>query len=142
MPTSVLILVAGGAISFLLAAASGFWLDAWMKAHPEAGPDRYRMTLHKEALWSSFLCFAIAGWIDRLPMATSLQIAASVSVVLTGWLAMGQYLLVARAGVKNAYTDPRPPGTRLLGGGALLVNLAAVAVLLLGAALAILHALS
>jgi len=129
------VLAVGGAVSFLFGAVTGFWLHAWMKVHPGEGPDRYRMTLHKEALWSAFLCFALAGWVDELPLPQWMNLALAGSVVLTGWFAMVQYFLVARAGIRDAYGEPAPSGVRLFGGGALLVNLAAVVGLLVGAVL-------
>ncbi len=129
------VLAVGGAVSFFFGAVTGFWLHAWMQKHPQEGADRYRMTLHKEALWSSFLCFALAGWADEMPLPVLVNGAIAVSVVLTGWFAMGQYYLVALAGVRNAYGEPAPAGVRYFGAGAMVVNLAAVAGLLLGTAL-------
>ena len=129
------VLALGGAVSFAFGAITGFWLHAAMLAHPEDGPPRYRMTLHKEALWSSFLCFAIAGWVDQLPLPTAANVALAACVVLTGWFAMAQYFLVARAGVTNAFVDASPPGVGLFGKAALVVNLLAVGGLLVGTGL-------
>lgn len=129
------VLAVGGAVSFLFGAVTGLWLHAWMKEHPGEGADRYRMTLHKEALWSSFLCFALAGWADEMPLPVIVNVGIAASVVLTGWFAMGQYFLVARAGVRNAYGEPAPSGVAFFGASAMLVNVAAVAGLLLGTAL-------
>ncbi len=129
------VLALGGAISFAFGAVTGFWLHAAMVAHPDEGPPRYRMTLHKEALWSSFLCFALAGWADQMPLPVAVNVALAACVVLTGWLAMAQYFLVARAGVTNAFRDASPPGVGLFGKGALIVNLLAIGGLLLGTGL-------
>lgn len=127
-----ILLALGGAISFAFGAVTGFWLHAAMIKNPEAGPPRYRMTLHKEALWSSFLCFALAGWMDQLPLPTLVNVGLAACVVLTGWLAMGQYWLIAKADVTNAFVDPLPAGVGFFGKGALIVNLLAVGGLLLG----------
>ena len=132
------ILAFGGAVSFALGALTGFWLHAAMTKDPDAGAPRYRMTLHKEALWSSFLCFAIAGWADDMPLPVAANIGIAVCVVLTGWFAVGQYFLVARAGVTNAYRDDAPAGVGFFGKGALIVNLLAVGGLLLGTGLLVL----
>lgn len=132
----VWILVFGGAISFALGALTGFWLGSWMKDHPGQGWQRYRMTLHKEALWSSFLCFAVAGWVDRLPLPEPALICLALALVATGWGAVAQYFVVARAGLTDL-TLQRPP-IRARVGGALAMggNLAAIGLLLLGAVLA------
>ncbi len=129
------ILAFGGAVSFAAGAASGLWMHAQMMKAPKDGPPRYTMTLHKEALWSSFLCFAIAGWADEIPWPEPVGIAVAVSIVLTGWFAMGQYFLVAKAGLRNAYDQDLPSGVGLFGKAALIVNLLAVAGLLIGSVL-------
>ncbi len=130
-----IVLAVGGAVSFAFGAVTGFWLHAAMIAAPDEGPPRYRMTLHKEALWSAFLCFALAGWADELPLPRAASVGLAACVVLTGWFAMAQYFLVARAGVTNAYGQPSPPGVGLFGKAALIVNLLAVAGLLVGTGL-------
>jgi hypothetical protein len=130
-----IVLAIGGAISFAFGALTGLWLHASMMKDPEHKVPRYKMTLHKEALWSSFLCFAIAGWADEMPMPEAANVAVAWCVVLTGWFAMGQYFLVARANVQNAYKEAMPGGVGLFGKGALIVNLLAVGGLLLGTAL-------
>lgn len=132
------ILAFGGAVSFALGALTGLWLHAAMMKDPDAGPPRYRMTLHKEALWSSFLCFAIAGWADQMPLPVEANVGIAVCVVLTGWFATAQYFLVARAGVTNAYRDEMPAGVGFFGKGAMIVNLLAVGGLLLGTGLLVL----
>ncbi len=126
MNECVLLLVAGGTISLWAGAASGVLLDRWMRKNPAAGPDRYRMTLHKEALWSAFLCFAVAGWVHELPGPEWAHLALGGTLVWTGWGAIGQYALNVRAGVKNAYVDARPPGVDFFGKTTMLANLAAL----------------
>jgi len=142
MGLAAAILAFGGAISFLLGAASGFWLDGWMRRHPSRGPDRYRMVLHKEALWSSFLCFAVAGWIDRLPMPGWAALLLALGLVATGWGACWQYFCVARAGLKDAYAEREaiPAAARLGGALAMAGNLGAIALLLWGTGRALLDA--
>lgn len=123
MSLAAALLVFGGAVSFLMGAVTGFWVHAWMLAHPGELPERRRMIAHKEALWSSFLCFAIAGWIDAAPIPHPVALVAAVTVVLTGWFAQGQYIVLAQK-------DPPPLLGRLFGAGALAVNLVAIGVLL------------
>ena len=121
-----LALVLGGTVSFWAGAASGMVLHSWMTKNPEAGPDRYRMTLHKEALWSAFLCFAVAGWLHELPGPEWAHVAVAASFVWTGWGAIGQYTLNVRAGVTNAYVDATPPGVDFFGKTTMLANIAAL----------------
>lgn len=133
------VLAFGGAVSFALGAATGFWLGSGMTANPGQGPDRYRMVLHKEALWSSFLCFAIAGWVDVLPLPDWSLVGLAGCVVLTGWFAIGQYFFVARAGLKDTTVEPQPLPARLCGAGAMGVNLLAIVGLLAGTGQALLQ---
>ncbi|GEM_PF-2486197 len=127
MSPCALILVVGGTVSFWAVAASGFALDSWLKRNAMKPPDRYRMTLHKEALFSCFLCFAMAGWTHLLPGTEALHAAVAACIVWTGWGAIGQYTLTVRAGVTNAYADTIPPGVRFFGRTTMLANLAALA---------------
>lgn len=135
------VLAFGGAVSFLLGAVTGFWLGAWMKRNPGQGPHRYRMVAHKEALWSCFLCFALAGWIDELPLPELVALGLAVCVVLTGWFAIVQYYFVASAELKDGVNDDPPWPARLCGAGAMGVNLLAIAGLLAGTGAALLGAL-
>lgn len=123
MSLAAALLVFGGAVSFLMGAVTGFWVHFWMLRHPGELPERRRMIAHKEALWSSFLCFGIAGWIDAAPLPTAVAVAIAVTVVLTGWFAMAQYIILARE-------DAPPLLSRLFGGGAMAVNLVAIGALL------------
>ncbi len=142
MSLAAALLVVGGAVSFLMGAVTGFWVHAGMKLRPGEPPEKYRMVAHKEALWSSFLCFAIAGWIDQAPLSEPVALVIAATVVLTGWFAQGQYVVIGSA------QDPDSPPTldvplaaRAFGAGALLVNLIAVAGLLWAAALVLQGAL-
>ncbi len=137
MSLATWILAFGGSISLLFGAITGFWLQSWMKAHPGAGPDRYRLVAHKEALWSCFLCYGLAGWVDKMPIGSTALTAVAASVVLTGWFATGQYFFVARAGVVDGVNDPAPAGARLFGAAAMAVNLVALVGLLIGTAIAL-----
>ncbi len=130
MSLAAALLAVGGAISFLMGAVIGFWVHFWMIAHPGEPAERRRMIAHKEALWSSFLCFAIAGWIDAAPVPEAVALVAAVTVVLTGWFAQGQYIVLAQ-------DDPPPMLSRLFGVGALGVNLVAIVALLWAAGAAL-----
>ncbi len=135
------LLVLGGAISFLLGALSGFSLDRWMRANVGKARHKYRMIVHKEALWSSFLCFAIAGWVDVIPLPVELRVALAAAIILTGWGAIGQYHFVVRSGITDAYAQAAPRPVRLLGAAAMAGNLLALLLLLAGGTLALLNAI-
>lgn len=141
MSLAAALLAFGGSISLLLGALTGFWLQAWMRAHPGRGPHRYRMTAHKEALWSAFLCFAVAGWIDALPTGATVAVLIALSLLGTGWFAVGQYVFVSRADVQDGVNDPLPAGAKVCGALAMVANLAALAGLLGATGLALIGAL-
>ena len=141
MSLAAALLAFGGSISLLLGALTGFWLQAWMRAHPGHGPHRYRMTAHKEALWSAFLCFAVAGWIDALPTGPLFAVVIALALLGTGWFAVGQYVFVSRAGVEDGVNDALPLGARLCGAGAMGANVVALGALLAATGLALRDAL-
>lgn len=141
MTLSAALLAFGGSVSLLFGALTGFWLQSWMRAHPGQGPHRYRMTAHKEALWSAFLCFAVAGWIDALPTGPAVAVLIALSLIGTGWFAVGQYVVVARADVQDGVNDDVPLLAKLCGAGAMGANLVALAALLIATGLALVDAL-
>ena len=141
MSLAAALLAFGGSISLLLGALTGFWLQSWMRAHPGQGPHRYRMTAHKEALWSAFLCFAVAGWIDALPTGGTVAVLIALSLLGTGWFAVGQYVFVSRADVRDGVNDPLPASAKVCGALAMVANLAALAGLLGATGLALIEAL-
>ncbi len=141
MSLAAAVLAFGGSISLLLGALTGFWLQSWMRANPGRGPHRYRMTAHKEALWSAFLCFAVAGWIDALPTGEAAALLIAASLLGTGWFAVGQYVFVSRADVQDGVNDALPLGARVCGALAMGANLVALAGLLIATGLALIQAL-
>ncbi len=132
MSRAAALLAFGGAISFLLGAVTGFWLDRWMRTHPGQGQERYRAILHKEALWSSFLCFAVAGILDRLSLSPEGAWVLAGALLLTGWGACVQYAGFAFSNLGDAYQEPIPAVSRLGGAAAMAGNLVAIALLLWG----------
>jgi hypothetical protein len=135
------VLAFGGSISLLLGAFTGFWLQSWMRANPGQGPHRYRMTAHKEALWSAFLCFAVAGWIDELPTGDAVALLIAASLLGTGWFAVGQYVFVSRADVQDGVNDELPAGAKICGALAMGANIVALGGLLVATGLALFEAL-
>ncbi len=141
MSLAAAVLAFGGSISLLLGAITGFWLQSWMRANPGQGPHRYRMTTHKEALWSAFLCFAVVGWIDDLPTGDAVALLIAASLLGTGWFAVGQYVFVSRADVQDGVNDDLPLGARVCGALAMGANLVALGGLLIATGMALAEAL-
>lgn len=115
-----------------------------MAAHPGAPPERYRFILHKEALWSSFLCFGVAAIVDRLPWGPWLapaQWALCLALLAVGWGACVQYWSLAVRGVRDASTEGSPLLARVGGAVAMLGTVVAVVLLLVGTGAAVLSSL-
>lgn len=130
MAPATALLALGGAISLLLGVLTGFWLQSWMRHHPGRPAHHHRLVAHREALWSSFLCFGVAALLDRLPGPAWSHMLVAAALLATGWGAVGQYVCIARSEVEDVAHDPVPAGASLGGAVAMAGTIVSVVLLL------------